>query len=80
MSRNTENRGFCCEHCQQMVLPVTNGSYRNHCPFCLRSSMSIFCPATGAIPVAVLWTRLGCTQGKKAIRLRLYVAVAESAT
>src|SRR4051794_2073561 len=37
MSRSTENSSFCCEHCQQLVLPVTNGSYRNHCPFCLRS-------------------------------------------
>jgi hypothetical protein len=37
MSRSTENTGFRCEHCQQMVQPVTNGSYRNHCPFCLHS-------------------------------------------
>lgn len=32
-----ENTGFVCEHCSHMVIPVTNGSYRNHCPFCLYS-------------------------------------------
>ena len=37
MSRHTENTAFVCEHCGMPVLPVTNGSYRNHCPFCLYS-------------------------------------------
>lgn len=37
MSRKTENTGFVCEKCGKQVLPVTNGSYRNHCPFCLYS-------------------------------------------
>lgn len=37
MSRRQENAGFCCENCGAMVLPLTNGSYRNHCPFCLYS-------------------------------------------
>jgi hypothetical protein len=37
MSRITENTGFCCVHCGRTVLPLTNGSYRNHCPFCLHS-------------------------------------------
>jgi hypothetical protein len=32
-----ENNGFTCEHCSREVIPVTNGSYRNHCPFCLYS-------------------------------------------
>jgi hypothetical protein len=32
-----ENTGFTCEHCSQEVVPTTNGSYRNHCPFCLYS-------------------------------------------
>lgn len=31
------NGGFTCEHCGATVPPVTNGSYRNHCPFCLCS-------------------------------------------
>ncbi len=37
MSRKTENTGFVCEVCGKTVLPVTNGSFRNHCPFCLSS-------------------------------------------
>ncbi|TQS74972.1 RNHCP domain-containing protein [Ornithinibacillus gellani] len=37
MSRRLENTAFQCEHCDQHVLPLTNGSYRNHCPFCLYS-------------------------------------------
>ena len=32
-----ENDGFICENCGQRVLPLTNGSYRNHCPYCLYS-------------------------------------------
>ena len=37
MARNLENAGFICEHCGEEILPVTNGRYRNHCPFCLYS-------------------------------------------
>jgi DNA-directed RNA polymerase subunit RPC12/RpoP len=37
MSREKENTGFICEHCGKIVLPLSNGSYRNHCPFCLYS-------------------------------------------
>lgn len=37
MSRKEENSGFICDHCGNEVLPLTNGSYRNHCPFCLYS-------------------------------------------
>jgi rubrerythrin len=37
MSRKAENQGFTCEYCGTDVLPVTNGSYRNHCPVCLYS-------------------------------------------
>jgi hypothetical protein len=37
MSRNTENAGFTCDHCGSEVVPLTNGSYRNHCPLCLYS-------------------------------------------
>lgn len=35
--RRKENTGFICDHCGCTVLPLTNGSYRNHCPFCLYS-------------------------------------------
>ena len=37
MSRKSENTGFTCEHCGREVVALTNGSYRNHCPFCLYS-------------------------------------------
>ncbi|OFX16644.1 MAG: RNHCP domain-containing protein [Armatimonadetes bacterium RBG_16_58_9] len=37
MSRQSENREFTCGHCGRRVVPLTNGSYRNHCPFCLHS-------------------------------------------
>ncbi len=37
MSRSTENVGFVCEHCGRQVAPLDNGSYRNHCLFCLFS-------------------------------------------
>lgn len=31
------NNAFECEHCGATVHPLTNGSVRNHCPFCLHS-------------------------------------------
>lgn len=37
MSRREENVRFTCEYCDREVLPLANGSYRNHCPFCLFS-------------------------------------------
>lgn len=37
MSRSTENVSFLCEKCGTEVLPLRNGSYRNHCPYCLYS-------------------------------------------
>jgi hypothetical protein len=37
MSRRKENTGFTCDNCDSEVLPLTNGSCRNHCPFCLYS-------------------------------------------
>jgi DNA-directed RNA polymerase subunit RPC12/RpoP len=37
MARKTENTGFVCAHCGHDVAPLTNGSYRNHCPRCLYS-------------------------------------------
>ena len=37
MSRKTENTSFICAYCGAQVQPLNNGSYRNHCPFCLYS-------------------------------------------
>ena len=35
--RKLENTSFQCEKCGANVEPLTNGSFRNHCPFCLYS-------------------------------------------
>lgn len=35
--RRRENAAFVCAHCGREVLPLSNGSFRNHCPFCLYS-------------------------------------------
>ena len=35
--RHVRNDGFVCEHCGTTVLPLANGSCRNHCPQCLWS-------------------------------------------
>ena len=37
LSKKTENTAFHCENCHQQIEPLTNGSFRNHCPFCLFS-------------------------------------------
>jgi len=37
LSRKSENQGFICLYCGASVLPLNNGSYRNHCPKCLHS-------------------------------------------
>jgi len=31
------NTGFICTNCGAEVPPLANGSYRNHCPWCLHS-------------------------------------------
>ena len=35
--RANENNRFICRYCNREVQLLTNGSYRNHCPFCLYS-------------------------------------------
>ena len=37
MGRREENQGFVCAVCGEHVQPLTDGSYRNHCPECLYS-------------------------------------------
>ncbi len=37
MSRPSENTAFTCLICDLEVAPLSNGSYRNHCPGCLYS-------------------------------------------
>jgi hypothetical protein len=37
LGRREENTGFACVVCGGPVNALSNGSYRNHCPFCLSS-------------------------------------------
>ncbi len=37
MAKKNENTAFICENCGEHVKALTNGSIRNHCPFCLFS-------------------------------------------
>jgi DNA-directed RNA polymerase subunit RPC12/RpoP len=37
LSKASENQSFICFNCGEQVLRLNNGSYRNHCPFCLYS-------------------------------------------
>jgi DNA-directed RNA polymerase subunit RPC12/RpoP len=37
VSRKNENTAFVCINCGKTVPPLSNGSYRNHCPYCLYS-------------------------------------------
>jgi DNA-directed RNA polymerase subunit RPC12/RpoP len=37
MSHKSENAPFVCANCGREILPSTDGSYRNHCPYCLCS-------------------------------------------
>ena len=44
MGKKNENLGFVCDQCGRSVLPITKGSYRNHCPFCLYSKHLDYIP------------------------------------
>lgn len=37
MGQKSQNTALRCESCGLDVVPVTNGSFRNHCPACLWS-------------------------------------------
>lgn len=37
MGKKEENTNFICVVCSKHVMALQNGSYRNHCPFCLSS-------------------------------------------
>lgn len=37
MDKKAQNQSFVCLFCKKNVVALTNGSYRNHCPFCLFS-------------------------------------------
>ena len=37
MSKRNENSAFICANCGKEITPLSNGSCRNHCPYCLCS-------------------------------------------
>jgi hypothetical protein len=59
VSRKTENVGFICANCEKHVIPVTNGSYRNHCPYCLYSMHVDKLPGDRANPCCGLMIPVG---------------------
>ena len=50
MSRTSENTAFTCLRCGLEVVPLSNGSYRNHCPRCLYSQHVDLAPGDRASP------------------------------
>ena len=65
MGRKKENTGFICNHCGAEVVPLTNGSYRNHCPECLYSLHVDVNPGDRANDCKGLMAPIGITQKKK---------------
>lgn len=69
MSRKTENCGFICTHCGREVLPLTNGSYRNHCPFCLYSRHVDLVPGDRQNPCDGLMQPIAINRSKKGLQV-----------
>ncbi|WP_019008033.1 RNHCP domain-containing protein [Deinococcus aquatilis] len=60
------NNPFVCGHCGQEVLPLKNGSVRNHCPHCLHSKHVDILPGDRASTCHGLMAPVGVEQsGKK---------------
>jgi len=60
------NNSFVCQHCGIEVLPLTNGSVRNHCPACLHSLHVDVLPGDRASTCHGLLVPVGAEQsGKK---------------
>lgn len=65
MGRSAENTGFVCAHCGDHVQPLTNGSYRNHCPTCLHSLHVDDVPGDRASTCGGLMEPIGLRKGRK---------------
>lgn len=59
------NTGFTCLHCGEVVPPLQNGSYRNHCPSCLYSLHVDIFPGDRANPCGGLLEPVGAEQSAK---------------
>lgn len=69
MSRSTENTGFRCACCENAVEPLTNGSYRNHCPYCLHSVHVDIMPGDRRNPCRGLMEPVGIRGGKRGYQI-----------
>jgi DNA-directed RNA polymerase subunit RPC12/RpoP len=65
MARHQENTGFICLNCNKQIEKLTNGSYRNHCPFCLYSLHVDIIPGDRANPCHGLMKPIGLTYKAK---------------
>jgi DNA-directed RNA polymerase subunit RPC12/RpoP len=65
MARQTENVGFLCLKCKRKVEKITNGSYRNHCPYCLYSLHVDNKPGDRLNPCRTPMKPIGLTYKKK---------------
>lgn len=65
-----ENTGFVCDYCYSPVKPLENGSYRNHCPYCLHSKHLDDIPGDRASQCLGLMKPIGRTiHSKKGIQI-----------
>ena len=69
MSRSEENTGFVCAHCRRHVKPLTSGSYRNHCPFCLFSRHVDVVPGDRRSGCGGLMEPVGLRRSKKGFQV-----------
>ena len=70
MGRAEENTGFRCVVCGADVIPLSNGSYRNHCPFCLSSlHVDDACPGDRASECYGVMDAVGVVRTKKGWQL-----------
>ena len=70
MNKKKQNTGFICENCGIKVIPLTNGSYRNHCPECLYSKHVDIIPGDRKNKCGALMQPIGLGyNGKKGYQL-----------
>ena len=63
MSKKSENTAFSCLRCGLEVVPLSNGSYRNHCAECLYSKHVDVVPGDRASSL-VMWGRNGANRNE----------------
>lgn len=70
MKRRIENAAFQCGNCGAKIEPLTNGSFRNHCPVCLYSKHMDNFPGDRASECKGLMKPIGLDySGKKGYQL-----------